>query len=166
MAEKRGRKDKYDTHVLPFLEQIKEWIKYKNTDEFIAQSLGIGYSTWMKYKAEKIEIKEIIEKIPEERVNLVADLKKALVQRAKGFDYEEEKIYIEANEDGTTKKRKEIFKRKAIPDVAAIDKALNIYDEEYIPNKANYKLKQKELDLKIQQAERELSQWEIVEGDE
>ena len=155
MANKVGRKDKYETNVLPFLEQIGEWMKYKNTDKFIAESLGLALSTWMKYKAEKKELKELIDKIPEERVNLVADLKKALVQRAKGFEYEEEKIYIEANEDGTTRKKKEIYKRKALPETAAIEKALNIYDEDYIPNRANYKLKEKELDWRIQQGEKE-----------
>lgn len=162
---KGGRPEKYTTHILPFLSQIEQWWINKNTNVWIADQLGVSVQFFQKCLAEKKELKELYDKIPYLRVSIVEDLKKALIERAKGFEYEEEKIYIEANEDGTTKKRKEIFKRKAIPDVTAIDKALNIYDDEYIPNKANYKLKQKELDMKIEAAKREMECWEVVEGD-
>lgn len=159
---KVGRKELYDTHVLPFLDQIGEWMKYKNTDKFIAESLGLALSTWMKYKSEKKELKELIDKIPEERVNLVADLKKALVQRAKGFDYEEEKLIIDGEEeDGVMKMRREVYKRKALPEVTALKEALNIYDEDYVPNKANHRLKAEELKMKMEIAKKKMEEWDF-----
>lgn len=162
---KGGRPEKYTTHILPFLNQIEQWWINKNTNIWIAEQLGVSVQFFQKCIAEKKELKELYDKIPYLRVSLVEDLKKALIDRAKGFEYEESKTFIEASEDGSVKKKKEVYTKRALPDVQAIDKALNIYDDNYIPNKATFKLKEKELDLKIEAAKREMECWEVVEGD-
>ena len=93
------------------------------------------------------------------------ELKGALVKAALGYEYTEEKIFIDAADDGSMKKKKEIYKKYAQPNPTAIFGALNIYDESFVNNKAVYKLKEKELDLKIQAAERELNSWEAIKED-
>lgn len=42
-------KSKYETHVLPYLEQIKEWAEAGATAKEIAENLHIAYSTFRKY---------------------------------------------------------------------------------------------------------------------
>ena len=49
MAQKRGRKGKYYTNVLPHLEQIREWRKVGDTVEHIGEVLCIGRSIWYEY---------------------------------------------------------------------------------------------------------------------
>ena len=44
-----GKKNKYETHMLPNLEKIETWAKSGATTKEIAQNLGIAYSTFRKY---------------------------------------------------------------------------------------------------------------------
>ena len=112
------------------------------TDKQISDSLGVAYSTFMKYKAEKKEFAEVLKK---GRQNLVSELKGILIKRAKGYDYEEKKIITDS--DGYT--RKEIYQRHSRPDVASINLLLKNYDRENWSNDwQNHEIKLKELELK------------------
>lgn len=42
-------KSKYETHVLPYLEKITEWVEAGATAKEIAEKLHIAYSTFRKY---------------------------------------------------------------------------------------------------------------------
>ena len=82
MAEKRkGRPNKYDTHVKPRLEEIKQ-MALTMTDKEISHVLGIGHSAWCKYKE---QYEELTEALKESRQRLVSSLKQTLIEKAMGF---------------------------------------------------------------------------------
>lgn len=169
---KRGRKNRYETHVAPFFPQILEWLSNGATEKQIAEKLGVGYSTWSDYKVKYQELGEILEK---GRRNLVADLRGALVKKALGFDYTETKIVSEHIEmppemrevllnSGFTREqieqanlvKTEVMNKHATPDVAALNLALKNYDKDDWSNDwQNYELRKKELELK----EKKIDEW-------
>lgn len=168
MANKRGRPDRFDVDVKPFMKEIEQWLINRNSDKFIADSLGIGYSTWFKYKSERKELIELIETISTKRVSRINDIVEAMYKSAIGFEYKEEKIIIEGDFENKelSKQRKEIYKKYAQPNPTAADKYLNIVDEDYIPNKAYYRLKEKELEIKMERARSEIEEWEPIDNEE
>lgn len=85
---KIGRKNVYDTKIKPRLDEISEWSKNGVTERSMAKTLGIAYSTFNKYKAEKTELAEILKEGREEAVEAIEN---ALYKKATGFDYVEEK---------------------------------------------------------------------------
>lgn len=88
-------KNKYETHVLPYLDKIEKWAKAGATSKEIAGKLKIAYSTFRAYmeKAEKGEdrysaLKETFTRaceVPDDNVEA------ALYKRACGIEYEEVK---------------------------------------------------------------------------
>lgn len=145
-----GRKSKYETHIKPYFEQIDKWLNGGASEEQCAKQLNISYATWGNYKNRYPEFKELCNK---PRVDLVSDLRSALVKRALGFSYEEKKQYITEDESGNKKKHTEITTKQALPDTTAIFGALNIYDPDYVKDKKQHELKQQELELRRQMAE-------------
>jgi len=127
IGNKRGRKNKYDTHVFPRLEEIGHWCREGLTEEEICKRLGVSVSSFNEYKNKYPELSESL-KVNKE----IADyrVEDALYMRALGYEYEEEtyeefeieRPYIK--EDGTivrtelrlTKK----LKKKQQPDTTAI----------------------------------------------
>ena len=57
--KKRGRKNKYYTHVKPRFNEISEWIKSGLSDKKIAEFLGINKGTFCLYKSEYTELNEL-----------------------------------------------------------------------------------------------------------
>ena len=148
MAKKTGRKSAYETKIKPHFPEILQMCE-SMTDKQIADSLGVAYSTFLKYKAEKKEFAEVLKK---GRQKLVSELKSVLIKRAKGYDYEEKKIITDS--DGYT--RKEIYQRHSRPDVASINLLLKNYDRENWSNDwQNHEIKLKELELKQKSFESE-----------
>lgn len=147
-----GRNSLYETRIKPYFEQIDKWLNGGASERQCAEKLGVSYASWNNYKNKYSEFKELCEK---PRVDLVGDLRSALVKRALGFEYEEKKQFITQEVDPVTKKpvgkpvmRTEIYTKQALPDVTAIFGALNLYDEEYVKDKKQYELKQQELELR------------------
>jgi DNA-binding NarL/FixJ family response regulator len=66
-----GRPCKYESHVQPRLGEVLDWLKKGYTDYSIADTLGVGYSTWMKYKAEILELQDVYTRARTHRNNLV-----------------------------------------------------------------------------------------------
>lgn len=161
---KVGRKSVYETKVLSNLNKIRQWMINKNTDEFIANGLGIGYSTWMKFKAEKKEILELIEETPKSRAALIEDVRQSIIERAKGMDYEESKTILVTDEQTGKPKilRKEIYKKKALPDPTAAKEALFILGDKESSSRANFDIKVDELAFKKEQAKAD-SEWVVEE---
>lgn len=147
---KRGRKSAYDTKIKPYFPEILEMCKTA-TDKQIAEALGVGYSVFMKYKAEKEEFRELIKK---GRQNLVAELKGILIKKAKGFDYEEKKVITDS--EGYT--RKEITQKYAPPDVAAINLLLKNYDRDNWANDPQM-LEIRKQELALQKKRVENDEW-------
>lgn len=143
---KRGRKSAYDTRIKPRFSDILEWLQNGATEKQICDNLAISKDAFYKYKREKSEFNELIEK---GRESLVIKLRGALVKKAFGFEYTESKTVISKDADGKTSERTEIYKRRALPDVAALNLCLKNYDADNWANdpQANA-LKREELELK------------------
>lgn len=164
-----GRKNKYYTHVQPKLPEIMEMCRTM-TETQIAEALGVGASTFQAYKTEFPELAEILKK---GRQNLVAELRSALIKKAKGYEYTETKettervkwpdeLYAMMIDAGFTPQqigqarlvKTEIAHKEYSPDVAALNLALKNYDKDNWANDPqSLELKKKELTLKEKQIE-------------
>lgn len=111
-----GRRSKYETHVLPNLDRIPKWRKQGMTEEQICRKLGVGVSTWNRYKIDFRELREAIKSGKEE---LIEQLEDSLYKRAMGYSYDETKT-IASNEGGTEKRRIEKTVRHVPPDTGAL----------------------------------------------
>lgn len=146
---KRGRKSAYDITIKPRFSDISEWLKNGATERQIANNLGVSYSTFNKYKAEKTEFAEFLKN---GRKSLVIQLRGALVKKALGFSYKETKKIIVGGEV----ERVEETVKTALPDVAALNLCLKNYDpDEWANDPQALKLKEKELELKREIADRD-----------
>lgn len=146
MANKRGRPGKYESHVEPYLDEIKD-MALVMTEEQIAETLGIGYTSFRKYKS---EYPALMDSLKNGRKQLVFQLKSTLIERAKGFHYKESKVI---KEDGVITKE-EIYTKFALPDVAANNLLLKNYDPDNWANDPQaLKLKREELEIKKKQLE-------------
>ena len=145
---KRGRPNKYNTHVEPYLDKIKE-MALTMTEKQIAQSLGVAYSSFMEYKKQYSELSESLKK---GRQDLVIELKSALIKKALGFEYSEKKTVKE----GGVVVREEVTVKHTQPDVAALNLLLKNYDAEHWANDPQMlKIRKKELELRERQIEKE-----------
>ncbi len=113
-----GRKSAYDTIIKPRLEEIKAWCRDGYTDKVMCEALGIGVSTFCKYKAEKPELVEAL------KVNKqIADqnVVNSLYMRAMGYEFEEITEEATMDKDGKSKKTTKVktVKKQLAPDVTA-----------------------------------------------
>ena len=142
----RGRPNKYKTHVEPYLEQIKD-LALTMTEEQIAETLGVAYSSFRVYKQQYSALNDALQK---GRKDLVAELKSVLIKKAKGFIYEEKTIIEEINPETGEMEivRRETKIKYAQPDVAAGNLLLKNYDKENWANDPQaLELRRKELEL-------------------
>lgn len=142
-----GRPSKYETHIKPHFEQIKKWAEQGATERQIAKQLGVAYSSFCLYKTKYSELSELLK--AKDMKPLVEDLRSALVKKALGFEYKEKKEYIKTDpETGQPTKYIEITTKQALPDTTAIFGALNIYDPEYVRDRKNHELREKDYELR------------------
>lgn len=166
---KTGRKGKYETHVKPYFNEIREWCRTM-TENQIAEKLGVGASTFQYYKSQFSELSEILKT---SRQDLVVELRSALIKKAKGYEYTEKKViteevkwpeelYVLLKEAGFSDEqiersklvKTEVSHKYQGPDVAAINLALKNYDKENWANDPQMmKLREKELELRERQIE-------------
>jgi len=108
-AKKRtrpGRKSKYHTHVEPRLVEIREWYAGGATDDVVAKALGVGVSTFNRYKLEFKEFQDALKdpkKVADTRV--VSELYENCLSR----DVEE--VHEEYDATGKLLSRKVVKKR-------------------------------------------------------
>ena len=156
MTNKKGRRSKWETHVKPRLDEIKEWAKEGYFEEDIIEQLGIASSTWYDYKVKYSELSDII---ITSRREAARKLERSGMDIALGYEYEETKTVLEMDEDGNVTKRKiESYKRK-MPANSQVYKFLikNWNSEEYSENPISDKFKEEELKLKQELAK--FQQW-------
>ena len=110
---------KYEKCVLPQLQSVKSWILEGLGDEQIAQRLGISSRTLNKYKEEHEELATIMTFSREE---VLADVEKALLKKAKGYTYIETKTVDKGDKVEITTTEKEMP-----PDLSAISFLLKNY---------------------------------------
>ena len=170
---KRGRKSKYETHVKPFFPKILEMCQTM-TEAQIAEHLGVGHSAFSEYKNKYPELTEILKK---GRQNLVAELRSALIKKAKGYEYVETKTvteHVKVPEDmkeilinaGFRKEdlekivlsKTEVAHKQMSPDVAALNLALKNYDKENWANDPQM-LDIRKQELKLRERQIENNEW-------
>ena len=141
-----GRPSRYEVEIKPYLEQIKKAVESGATVEEIASAFNIASSTLYKYKSEKKELKEAFAR---GREKVVIDIKAALLKKALGFEYEEEKRVGRKDKDGENIILIEKYKRYSAPSETAAAMLLRNYDENWRDNdKASAEIKRQEADLR------------------
>lgn len=146
MDGKRGRKSIYDTKILPHLEDIKNAIASGATDQEIADGLGIAKSTLSKYKAEKTELSEAFART---REKVCFEIKAALLKKALGFNYQEEKRTGRKDKNGENIILVEKYTRYCPPSETAAGMLLRNYDKEWRDTDNNsIQMRQQEHDLR------------------
>lgn len=148
-----GRKNKYETNVKPYLENISKWYETL-TEAQIAEKLGVSVASFENYKRDYSDLREVLKT---GRATLVEELKESLKKKAKGFTYTEKKKIIRVI-DGKKTQVIEEYEKYSVPDTAAIHLLLKNLDDTWRnDDKATMELKQQKVDLDRQRMENE--QW-------
>lgn len=141
-----GRPSKYDTEIKPHIKEIKKAVEAGATVEEIANAFNIAVSTIHKYKKEK---KEFSDAFTRGRAKVVFDIKGALLKKALGFEYTEQKTVGRKDKDGENIVLVEKYKRYSPPSETAAAMLLRNYDKDWIDrDNVSTKLKRQEMELK------------------
>lgn len=141
-----GRPSKYDTEIKPHIDEIRKAVEAGATVKEIATAFGIAESTLHKYRKEK---KELSAAFARGREKVCIEIKAALLKKAIGFTYEEEKKVARKDKDGESIVLIEKYKRQCLPSETAAAMLLRNYDENWRDNDNNTaKIKKQEADLR------------------
>lgn len=141
-----GRKSKYEEYCADHIEDIKKWVSAGATDEEVATALGIGVTTLYSYKT---KYPKFADAFTRGRANVVIDIKAALLKKALGFEYEEEKRVGRKDKDGEQIILVEKYKRYSVPSETAANMLLRNYDKEWLDrDSVTTELKKQEMELK------------------
>lgn len=109
---------KYQQWIEPDgLLRLEAWARDGLTDEQIAKNIGIRRETIIQWKKLHPNISNAIKK-GKEVVDI--EVENALLKRALGYEYIEEKAVRETDAEGNQKTRIEKIKKHALPEVAAM----------------------------------------------
>lgn len=162
MAGKRGRKSVYDTDIKPHIDEIKKAVSAGATIKEVAEALGIAESTLHKYKADK---KELADAFARGREKVVFEIKAALLKKALGFYYDEEKKTGRVDKNGDNIVMIETYKRYCVPSETAAGMLLRNYDKEWRDNdNTSVEIRKQEHELRKAIAEANNFDLEITEG--
>ena len=146
MAEKRGRKTVYETHIAPRLEDIRKWRKVGATVENMCEMLGVSKTTFHKYLNEQPEFANAYKKGTAE---FVLDLRGELARIAFKHTLETKKVYTKTDkETGNKTQYIEITTKEVDGDIAAINLLLKNLDENWSNDPQNLALRKQELELR------------------
>lgn len=146
MAEKRGRKTVYDTHIAPRLADIKKWREAGATVEKMCDVLGVSKTTFHKYLNEQPEFADAYKKSTAE---LVMDLRGELARLAFKHTLETKKQFIKKDlVTGHDNLHVEITTKEVDGDIAAINLLLKNLDENWSNDPQNLALRKQELELR------------------
>lgn len=141
-----GRPSKYETEVKPHLDEIRRAVESGATDKEIADAFGLAVSTIYEYKK---KYKEFSKAFARGRKRIVFEIKAALLKKALGFEYEEEKRVGKKDKDGENIILVEKYKRYSAPSEQAAAMLLRNYDENWRDNdKASAEIRKQETDLR------------------
>ena len=149
-GKKIGRPSKYESMVKPYLSEIKD-LRLQMSEEQIAETLGVSYSTFRKYKDEHPELVKALE-IGKKK--LIANLMSTMIKLANGYTYDEIEVK-ESEKDGITT----ITKTKTQPpNITAIDKLLkNLDPENWTDKPREILIREKEFEFQKERFEK--SEW-------
>ncbi len=125
-------KSKYETHVVPYFDDIFYWYSHDWTLEHIASELGIAKSTIMLYKKEYSDLSDLLKKAEKAKPRYIA-IKAEAALRDKLQDREVEEVHQEqwVDKNGVVSKKHIKKIKKIIPaDTTAIIFALKNTDSE------------------------------------
>ena len=150
-------KSKYETHVKPYLKEIKEWIKSLNEEEIATKKLGVSVRSFTDYKKNNPELRQAL---IERKQNLAFELKETLRKKAKGYYYEETKITKIHNPDNEAEpewiEKIEVNRKYAQPDTGAAHLLLKNIDPNWRNDDApTMELKKKQIELQKQKLEQD-----------
>lgn len=151
MSTNGGRKSKYD-QVAKRIPEILAWRRQDGlTEKQIAEKLGIHISTLQNYKNTYPEFAEVMK---EAKQAIISDVLSSLIKRAKGYSYEEKKVY-QKEESGKLATYTEITTHHEPPNVAACSLLLKNLDKEHdwSDNPTMLAVKREEVELRKKLAE-------------
>ena len=141
-----GRPSKYESEVKPHLEEIRKAVEAGATDKEIADAFGISLSTIYDYKKKYSDFSSAFAR---GRKRIVFEIKGALLKKALGFEYEEEKRVGRKDKNGENIVLVEKYKRYCVPSETAAAMLLRNYDETWRDNdKASAEIRRQETELK------------------
>lgn len=141
-----ARPSKYDSEIKPHIDDVRKAVESGATDKEIADALNISLSTLYKYKKEKAEFSKAFAR---GREKIVIEIKAALLKKALGYEYTEEKSVAKYDKDGESVVMVETYKKHQPASETAAAMLLRNYDPEYRDNdNVAARLKQQEQDLK------------------
>lgn len=141
---------KYDD-IKNRIPEIMQWRRQDGlTEKDVAAKLGIHVTTLINYKEKYPEFREAMHLAKQA---IISDTFAALLKRAKGYDYEEKKVYTRQEETADGPKQvtyTEITKKHEPPNVAACSLLLKNLDREHdwSDNPTMLAVKRQELELK------------------
>ena len=149
-----ARKNKYETHVKPHLEQIRQWYETM-TEAQIASRLGVSSSSWENYKQKYPELRECLRHGKE---MLAEELKATLKKKALGYFYEETKERYIQNKEGELQLAERLVVRKHMaPDLGSIHLLLkNLDDNWHNDDVPTMNLKKEQLEITKKKAENDI----------
>ena len=149
-----ARKSKYETHVKPHLEKIRQWYETM-TEAHIASRLGVSTSSWENYKQKYPELRECLRHSKE---MLVEELKATLKKKALGYFYEETKERYIPNKEGELQLAERLVIRKHMaPDLGSIHLLLkNLDDNWHNDDVPTMNLKKEQLEITKKKAENDI----------
>lgn len=146
-----GRKGKYETHVKPRLEEIKQWYQEMSEGE-ITKKLGVSVASFENYKRDHEELRDCLVDAVHEYCDTLRD---SLKKKANGYYYTETKTVIR-REGSKDVKVIEEYKKYAHPDTGAIHLLLKNLDPNWRnDDKPTMDLREAKLELEKMKAEAE-----------
>lgn len=141
-----ARPTKYDREIKPHIADIRKAVESGATDKEIATAFGIALSTLYSYKKTKPEFSAAFAR---GREKVVIDIKAALLKKALGYEYTEEKAVAKTDKDGENVVMVETYKKHQPPSETAAAMLLRNYDKDWRDNdSAAARLKAQEIGLK------------------
>lgn len=155
-----GRKNKYDTNVKPYLDDINKKIRQGVTESEIAKALGISVATLNNYKSDHEELREALSK--NKGADILQELVNEGIKAAKGYWVEEETTTYGRDEDGNVVVKSVTKNKRWIPANPVLHKfyALNFGKAEGLVNDPlEYDLRKAKAEFEEEQAK--LKNWDI-----
>ena len=141
-----ARPSKYEKEVKPHLDEIKQAVEAGATIAEIAEAFGISESSIYKYKNQYSEFNDIFTRA---RERIVFKIKAALLKKALGYEYTEERKTGRADKDGEKIVNVEQIKKHMPPSETAAAMLLRNYDKTWIDkDKTQSDLSKQEFELK------------------
>ncbi|MGY0373230.1 transposase [Clostridium sp. JNZ J1-5] len=116
LAKILERPSKWETNILPRLNDIREWCMEGLTNEEMSKRLDINPDTWYRYMKEHTILSELVQA---SKAVMDTKVENALLKTALGYEYEEIKTIIEEDKNGKKRTRIEKTKKYMPPNPAA-----------------------------------------------